>query len=182
MKGVVMGTATVEERLAEMRRQIEQLEAKGRSSTGEAKARIQPHLDALREQETAAHAAVAKGSDSAEEKLEQLKTRLDIAQHSLAADVAENREQFGDAVEAELHSWDAYLERLQVAAATKAWTARLQTETAIGDLRERRIAVAQRLGQVHDDSEAAWSEQKERIVAARDELQRKADALSAKVD
>lgn len=171
----------MQERLSAIGRQIDEVNAGALSGTAEARSRIQPHLDVLREQETAAHAAVAEASESAEEKLEQLKTRLDIAQHSLAADVAENREQFRDAVEAELHSWDAYLERLQVAAATKAWTARQQTETAIGDLRARRIAVAQRLGQVHDDSEAAWSEQKERIVAARDELQQKSDALSAKV-
>jgi uncharacterized small protein (DUF1192 family) len=127
-----MGTATVEERLAEMRRQIEHLEAKGRAGTGE------------------------------------------------ASDLADDRKQFAAAVEDELHNWDTYFERLQAQTALRAANAREQAEAAISDLRKRRNAVAERLADVRSTAGNGWPEQKERIGATRDELERKADELSAK--
>jgi hypothetical protein len=57
---------------------------------------------------------------------------------------------------------------------------REQAEAAISDLRERRNAVAERLADVRSTAGNGWPEQKERIGAARDELERKADELSAK--
>lgn len=170
----------MQERLAEIGGRIDQLNARARAGAAEAKSRIQPHVDALREQEKAAGAAVAKASDGAEGELEQLRTRADIAEHSLAADAADDRKKFADALEAELHDWDTYLERLQTKAATKAGTTREQAEGAIADLRERRNDVADRLGAIRTSSGDSWREQKKRITAARDEFERKADDLSAK--
>ena len=118
--------------------------------------------------------------DEVESKLAQLRTRLDVAEHSLAADVSDDWATFAAAVEAELESWDAYLERLQTSVATKAWKARAEAEAAIGDVRTRRIAVAERLAQARDGVGHASQEQRERVSAARDALEENADDLSAK--
>jgi hypothetical protein len=175
-----MGTARVEERLAEMRRQIEQLEAKGRASTGEAKSRIQRQLGALRQQEASVRAAAEQRADTFDGKFEQFEARLHVAQSAVAADLSDDRKQFAAAVEEELHNWDMYFERLQAQTAMRAASAREQAEAAISDLRERRNAVAERLADVRSTAGNGWPEQKERIGAARDELERKADELSAK--
>ena len=95
-------------------------------------------------------AAVRQAPDEVEEKLGRLKTRLAVAEHSLAADLSDDWATFAAAVEAELRIWDTYLERLQTSVAAKAWKAREQAEAAIGDVRSRRIAVGERLAQVRD--------------------------------
>ncbi len=151
---------TIEEQLAEIRRRIEQLHAAGGVP------RLQRHLDLV---------------DDVEQKLGQLKTRLDVADRSLAADVSADWPTFAAAVDAELESWDTYLERLQTTVATRAWHAREQAEAAIGDVRSRRIAVDERLAQERDAAGNGWQERRQRISAARDELEQKADELSAKI-
>jgi hypothetical protein len=113
--------------------------------------------------------------DQAAEQLALLQARIGVAEHSLAADVAEDWATFASAVEAELRSWDIYLERLQTSVATKTWDAREQAETAIGDLRSRRIAVGELLARPGDASQEATH----RVTVARDDLQRRADELSA---
>jgi hypothetical protein len=146
-----VSTTTIEEQLAQVRHRIEQLHASG------AAPRLQRHLDLV---------------EDVEQRLAQLKTRLDVAERSLAADVSDDWATFAAAVEAELESWDTYLERLQTTVATRAWHAREQAEAAIGEVRGRRLAV--------NDSLAHGV--RERVSAARDELEEKADELSAKLN
>lgn len=142
-------TTTIEEQLARIRHRIEQLHS---SPTAP---RLQRHLDLV---------------EDVELKLAQLQTRLDVAERSLTADASDDWATYAAAVEAELESWDTYLERLQTTAATRAWHAREQAETAIGEVRTRRLAV--------DDSLAHGV--RERVTEARDELEHKADEVSAK--
>ena len=149
---------TIEEQLAAVRRRIEQLHASG------AEPRFRRHVELL---------------DDAEQKLAQLRARLDVAERSLAVDASGDPATFAAAVEAELESWDIYLERLQTIVATRAWHAREQAEEAIGDVRSHRIAVDERLAQVRDAAGGVWQEQREGVSAARHELEQKADALSA---
>ena len=175
-----MPTTTVEERLAEMGRQVDGLEAKARAGGGQAKSRIQRQLGALRQQEASARAAAHEGTEAFDEKFEQFEARFRVAQSSLAADLASNRKKFADAVENELHSWDTYFERLQAQTALRAASAREQSEAAISDLRRRRNTLAERLADARSASGEAWDEQKQRIAAARDDLERKADEVSAK--
>ena len=113
-------------------------------------ARIQRHLDALHQEEASVLAAARQAPDEVEEKLGQLRTRLAVAENSLAADVSDDWTTFAAAVEDELRSWDTYLERLQATAAAKAWNARERAEAAIADVRTRRIAVYDRLAQARD--------------------------------
>jgi hypothetical protein len=172
---------TIAERLAEIGRQIDRLQGRATAAADDAKPRVQHHLDALRQEEASARAAIRDASDEMEDKLAQLEARLDIAEQALASDVAEDRAAFATAVDAELHRWDAYVERLQMKAAARTGEARELAEADISDLRERRIAIGERLAQVWASSGEAWREQKARVVAAREELERKADELSAKL-
>ena len=191
-----MTTMTFEERLEEIRRQIDRLQARARAGSAEAKTRIQPHLDAVREEEASARAAVRKADGRAKEKVEQLESRIEVAEQALIADAAaglaqtaigsadgglQDKTKFTAAVNAELHSWDAFFERLQGTAATKTGRAREQAEASIADLRSRRDSVAELVGQVRSASEDTWRAQKKRVATARDELQKKADELAAKL-
>ena len=156
-----MSTTTIEEQVAQVRQRIERLQASG------AAPRLQRHLDLV---------------DEVEQRLAQLKTRLDVAERSLAADVSTDWATFAAAVEAELESWDTYLERLQTPVATRAWHAREQAEAAIGEVRGRRIDVDERLAEARVAADGGWQEQRERVSTARDELEQKADELSAKLN
>ena len=99
----------------------------------------------------------------------------------MVADVSDEWTTFAAAVEDELRSWDTYLERLQATAAAKDGNARERAEAAIADVRTARIAVYDRLAQAREDVNGAWHEQRNDVSAARDELEQKADELSAKI-
>jgi hypothetical protein len=174
-----MGTTAVDERLDEMRREIEALEAKGRASTGEAKSRIQRQLGTLRQQEASARAAAERRTDTFDEKFEQFQARLHVAESAVAADLSGNRNEFADAVDDELRKWDTYVERLQAQTALRAANGRERAESSISDLRRHRNYIAERLAAARTSSGDEWNEQKKQIGAARDELQRKADEFSA---
>jgi hypothetical protein len=156
-----VSTTTIEEQLARVRHRIEQLHASG------ATPRLQRHLDLV---------------EDVESRLAQLKARLDVAEWSLAADASGDWATFAAAVEAELQSWDTYLERLQTTVATRAWHAREQAESAIGEVRGRRIGVDERLAEARDAADGGRQKQRERVTSTRDELEQKADELSAKLN
>ena len=56
-----------------------------------------------------------------------------------------------------------------------------EAEAGIGEVRSRRIAVDERLARTRDGVGDAWQEQRNRISAARDELEQRADELSTKL-
>jgi hypothetical protein len=176
-----MRTTTIGDRLAEVRGRIDRLRAREQAGATVGLARIRRHLDALHQEQAAVCAAVRQAPDEVEEKLGQLRTRLDVAEHSLAADASDDWTTFTAAVEAELRSWDTYLERLQTSVAAKAWKAREQAEAAIGDVRSRRIEVDERLAQARDAAGDASEDARKRVTAARDALEQKADELSAQI-
>ena len=176
-----MITTTVGERLAEIHRHIHELEARARAGAAEAEPPMQRHVDALRQEEAAVVTTVREAPARIDAKLTQLEARLEVAENSLAADGYETRWMFTGAVEAELHSWDAYFERLQTTAAARDGEAREQAEAALRDLRARRLAIADRLEQLLAAPDAAWLEEKQRVSIAREELERKADELSSKL-
>jgi DNA-binding ferritin-like protein len=71
-----------------------------------------------------------------------------------------------------------------VKAATNAndGSAREQAEAAIRELRRHRNAVAERLAEVGGAPGQTWRERKKRLAAAREELERKVDEVSATLD
>jgi hypothetical protein len=176
-----MSTTTIEDQLTDVRRRIARLQAFAQSGLVADRARIQRHLDALHKEEAAALAAVRRGPDEVAEKLGQLRTRLAVAENSLVADVSGEWMTFAAAVEDELRSWDTYLERLQATAVAKAGNARDQAEAAIAGVRTQRIAVHDCLAQARENVNGAWHEQRNHVSSARDDLEEKADELSAKI-
>jgi hypothetical protein len=175
-----MDTTTNDDQLAEIRRRIDRLQAFAQVGAAEDSSRIRRHLGALRREEASVLVAAPEAPDHVDEKLGQLKMRLAVAENSVVADVSDEWATFAGAVEDELRSWDTYLERLQATAATKDGNVRERAEAAIADVRTRRIAVYDRLEQARKDVNGAWHEQRNHVSAARDELERKADELSAK--
>jgi hypothetical protein len=172
-------TTTIEDQLAEIRRRIDCIRACAQAC---GLPRVRGHLDALHEAEASVRAAARQTPGELAEKVGRLRTRVDVAEHSLSADVSGDWPAFVVAVEAELDSWDTYLERLQTSVATKAWNARAQAETAIAEIRTHRIAVDEQLVHARDRTEDAWQEQRKRVTAARDELEHKVDQLSTKLN
>jgi len=177
-----MSTTTIEDQLAEVRRRIARVQALAQTGLVAETARIQRHLDALHKEEASVLAAVRRAPDEVEEKLGRLRTRLAVAENSLVADVSDEWTTFAAAVEDELRSWDTYLERLQATAVAKAGDARERAEAAIADVRTQRIAVYDRLAQAREDVNGACHEQRNEVTSARDELEQKADELSATIN
>jgi hypothetical protein len=173
-----MSRTTIEDQLTEVRLRIDRLQGFAEPDAP----RSRRHLDALEQEEAAVRAVAEEAPDEVDEKLGQLKTRLEVAEHSLAADTSDDWATFAAAVEAELHSWDTYLERLQTGVAARAWKARERAEAAIADVRSRRIAVGERLAQVRESAASPSQEARKRITAARDELEQKAAELSRKLN
>ena len=176
-----MRATTIEEQLARVRRRIARLRALAQTDAVEERVRIQRHVDALHREEASVLAAERRAPEEAQEKLGRLTTRLAVAESSVTADVSDDWATFAAAVEEELRSWDTYLERLQATAVAKAGTSRERAEAAIADVRTRRIAVYDRLAQARENVDGAWHEQRNHVSAARDELEQKADELSAKI-
>ena len=176
-----MSTTTIEEQLAGVRGRIDRLRTLEQAAAGAERARMRRHLDVLQQEEASVRDAARNAPDEVEERLGQLTMRLAVAEHSLAADLSDDWTTFAAAVEAELRRWDDYLERLQTSVAERAWRARERAEAAIGDVRSRRIEVDERLVQAREAAGDANGEARRRVTAARDELEQKADELSAKL-
>jgi hypothetical protein len=171
-----MTTAT-EARLGSLRRRIDRLELKAQIGAADARSRMQQHVDELRDEQQAASVSIHHHAGAAEEKLEQLGNEVEITEYRLAAELAEDRMTFTDAVQAELHGWDAYIGRLQAKAAGKPAAAREHAEGAIADLRRHRIAVEESLTAVRSATGDAWRGAKSTVLAALDELKQRADGL-----
>ena len=169
-----MATAT-NERLGEARRRIARLEVTTQRGTTETKSRMQRYIDSVRREEAFARASAHERAAAVDQSFEQLDTELELAEHRVAAEFAVTEEQFNDALEAELHRWDAYLDRMQAKAATQSGAARERAEAAIADLRQRRVSI----GQSHSDAGTAgdeWRDARAPVLAELDDLKTRADA------
>jgi hypothetical protein len=174
-----MMTTMVDERLAEIGQDIDELEARARVGGAEQRQRMRRHAVALRHEQANALAAARRAPAKVDDRVARLRSRLQVAGRSLDADVAEDRSTFTAAVEAELHSWDVFAERLQATAASRTGTVREQAEAAMKALRRQRLAVTERLDALRAARWETWREQRTRVTAARAELERMADDLSA---
>jgi hypothetical protein len=170
---------TIDERLTGAGRHIDDLEARVRLQGAEQRQRNRRHVQALREEHANALAAARRAPAQLDDRVARLRSRLEVAERSFDADLAEDRYRFAAAVEAELHSWDLFAERLQTAAAASSAGARLQAEAGIKRLRGLRLTVAERLNELRAARWGTWRQQRTRVTAARDELERMADDLSA---
>ncbi|MBV9050373.1 MAG: hypothetical protein JOY58_19045 [Solirubrobacterales bacterium] len=168
-----------EERLNELGRRIDALDASAEAGTQQADRVRQRRVAGLRTREASARAALLAAAASIEENLLQLETRVTIAERAAAADLAEDMNRFLGAATEELRSWDVYLERLQVKIAMTAGIAREESECAIGELRRHRNKLDARVREAPSTSVEAWSDARERVQAARDELESRAAEVEA---
>jgi hypothetical protein len=167
-----VATKTTDDMSAEIRRHIDELEARADRGAAQKRARLQNRFDALREQEAAAWAAVREKAEAVDEKFRQLEIDIAIAENRLAAETADDATSYAEAVQAELHDWDAAIERLQTRAATNAQDAREQAEAEIAQLRQARNRAAERLTALRASSGDAWQVHKNRVTEALDDLER----------
>ena len=170
-----MATATTNH-LGEVRRRIARLEVQAQRGTVDAKSRMQRYLDGLRREEESARASARRRAADVDERLEQLENELELAEHRVAAEFAVTEEEFAGAIDAELHRWDAYLDRMQVKAAAKSGAAREQAEAVIADLRRRRLSIGKSLSEVGTAAGENWHDAKTRVLVELDELKSEADA------
>ncbi len=197
-----MSTKT-DNRLEEIRERIGELEAKAEAAGDRAKQSINGQVEALREHEAAARAAAREAhearmrnvaahaeaaeaklkqvDDAADAKVEQLQKRLRSAEHALAAELAEDRQAFSDAMNAYLDDFRELSAELNEKAKTQAGAARGQADAAVSDIRRSRDAVAERVVQARTASDERWRESKAAVAAARAELERKADEAMKKL-
>ena len=176
-----MATKTTDDVLAEIRRHIDDLEARADSSTAEARARLQDRFELLREQEASARAAIRERAEAVDEKLRQLEIDITITEDRLAAETAADARSVAQGVEAELRDGDAAVERLLTRAATKAEDARRQAEAEIATLRQARNRTSERLAALAAASDGHWQEQKSRVTEALDDLERKVREAAANI-
>lgn len=104
-------------------------------------------------------AAARTAGSRFEDALEELGTKLTIAERRRAAEVARERDAFVRSVEAELHAWDSYLEQLQRRAVAQ--TAGGRAEVSTSELRLRRNEVARRLGDARTAPDGVWRERRD---------------------
>ena len=165
-----------EELLEELGRRIDVLAATQPADTGVG---IQGRIAGLRKLKASARAAAHDAAASIEQKVLEVEIRVKIAEQAAAVELAEDKDEFLDALVEELHSWDVYLERLQVKVATTAADRRDQAEGAIRQLRRHRNALGAGMAEVASTSGDAWYEVREHVKAARTELESRAAELEA---
>ena len=168
--------ATATDDLDEVRRRIARLEVTVQRGTAEARSRMQRYINTLRRDEEAARASALDRAAAVEERLEQLKNELELAEHRVAAEFAATEDQATDALTAELHRWDVYLDRMQAKAAANTGVARERAEAAIADLRQRRVSIGKRLADIGTAAGDGWRDGTSRVLSELDELKSKADA------
>jgi chromosome segregation ATPase len=173
-----VATRTTDDMLANVRQHIDELEARSGGGAAETRARHQDRIDRLRDKEASAWAAVRAKAEAVDENYRELEIDIAIAENRLASEMADDAISFAEAVEAELHDWDAAIERLQTRAATKAQSDREQAEAEIAALRQARNRAAERVTALRTSSDA-WQGHKSRVVEALDELERKARDAAA---
>lgn len=170
-----MATAT-DEHLGEVRRRIARLEMSVQRGTADARRRMQPYLNTLRRDEESTRASAREWAVAVDERLEQLDNELELAEHRVAAEFAATEDQFTDALTAELHRWDVYLDRMQTKAAAKTGAARERAEAMIADLRQRRVSIGTSFSDVGTAAGEGRRNAKSRVLAELDELKSRADA------
>lgn len=161
-------------RLTIAKSRIDDLEADARGAGSlEETTQVNRHVEALRKAYASARAAAQAAGSRFEDALQELGTRLRIAEHRRAAEVARTRDDFVRSVEAELHAWDSYLDQLQKRSVAQTRGGRAEVSTS--ELRLRRNEAARRLGDVRTAPDGVWREHRERVFEALDELDHAAE-------
>lgn len=169
-----------DDRLGEVRRRIAHLEVNAQQGSADARLRTQQYLDGAHRAESLARAALHERAAAVDGSLERLENELELATHRVAAEFATTAEEFRDAAQALLHRWDVVLDRMQAQAAAETPPAREQSEAALADLRQRRLAIGEALTDIHKSPSSSWHHTRTRVLSRFDELKRKTDEASSR--
>jgi colicin import membrane protein len=169
------------QRVDEIRERVNKLEAKANAAGAETKESMQGRIAALRQQEASARAAVRERADAADAKVDELGTRLRAAEDGLAADLAENRDDFRERMQAYLDDVDQLDHKLEARAKELQGAARSDADARIADLQRSREKVAARFAEQRDAAGERWREGRQSVAAARAELERNADEALKKL-
>ena len=170
-----MATAT-DDHLNEVRRRIARLEAETTRGTTEATSRLRPYITPLRRDEESTRALAHEQAAAVDERLQQLDNDLELAEHRVAAEFAATEGGFAEELEGELRRWDAHLDRMQTKAAATTGDVRDRAETAIADLRQRRVTIGRSRSELGTTASEGWHDVRARVLAELDELKNEADA------
>jgi hypothetical protein len=176
-----MTMTTIDDRLEAVGRRIDRLQERAHTGAADARPKIQYHVDALRREADAVRTATRSAPDRVEQRYAELTTRLDVAERSLAVDSERERARFAAAVDAELRSLDAYVDGLQQEVSKQRGSTRRQADAAIAELRTRRQQLGAELMRLRDCAGDSWHAERTRVALEREQLERKADELSAKL-
>jgi hypothetical protein len=169
-----MSTET-DERIDELSDRIDRLDARAKTGGAKAHESMKGQVDALRRQEASARAAADEDGDAAALKLRQLEVRLETAEHGLAAELAEDRRGFTDAMQAYVDAANELPDHLNAYGRALAGDYRDAAEADARDLRRSRDTVAERLAELREAGDDRWGERRKSVAAARAELDRKVD-------
>ena len=163
-----------------MHRRIKGLEATAASATAPAKGRIDQQLATLRAHETAARSIAHQDPRAFDERFEECSRRLRVAHSAVEPRLRRDPERFTDAVEERSSTNGTRTSSgCRRRPRSEPREPRHQAEAAISRVRQRRNSVADQLTHARAARGPAWDEEKARLAALRDELERKADELSA---
>jgi hypothetical protein len=172
-------TTETEARVDEIRDRIDRLDAFAQSGGSEVLEGISEQVEVLRRQEESARSAVRAAHDShapgVEDELSLLESRLRSAEHALAAELADDKKTFTDAMGAHLAESKAFLQRLGAKAAKKRGRARERAEATMRDLDATMHTVEEDLHELYDVSGDRLREEKTSAARARAALDRKLD-------
>jgi BON domain len=174
--------STAEDRLADLQGRVARLQERAAAGTDAARSRMQYQIDEVRKHEESTRLVVHQAADEADVPLRRLDTRVAVAEHAIAVELADGRETLERAVDSMLHACDLAIERLQAKAATGSVDARGAAEAAISDLRTRRNDIAASIATARSDVGDTWRQRKRHVVASADRLCRQIDELSEKVE
>ena len=169
------------ERIDELSGRIDRLEARAQGAGAKAGESIKGQVDALRRQEASTRAAVRDDGDGAAPKLRQLEARVKTAEHALAAELAEDKKGFSDAMQAYVDAANELPDHLAEYGNALAGDYRDAAEADASDLRRSRDTVAERLAELREAGGDRWRDSRKSVSAARAEHDRKADEAIKKV-
>jgi hypothetical protein len=177
---------SMEARLAEAGRRIDQVAERAHGAQDEARVRVGRRVDALRAKEATARAKAreaaetdAKAWDEAvvelDRELDELDIELAIAEAQLEVDLAADQTAFEAAAQHQLDAYHAYVEGLQARAAQAGQAARGKLEAAADSVQARRTAAVEWLQRYRDASAREAEALEAGVYQALDDLDRAAE-------
>ena len=161
-------TKTMEERLGQVGRKIDQAKTRADSASQEAKARVGQRIDALQARKAQLQTRIreARAADELawEAAYVELNLELDEADAEMAiidaeleAEYAADQAAYAAAVQRNIDAWNAYMDALQARAGAAKEGVRNKFGEAVSSVQQKKAAAEQRLKELRQSSGEAWT-------------------------